>query len=274
MIRSAGLGLLTAALACFGAASAAEPTWKPLDPQRTLVMDTTKGRVVIELRPDVAPQAVERVTTLSRRGFYDGLLWHRVIGWFVAQTGNPTNRDGSGSELENLRAEFTFRRARDTADAVVARPTGATLGFVGALPFQSQADSRFDKTSDGKVSAWGYYCKGVVGMGRGEDENSANSELFVMRAPHPHLNARYTAFGRVVAGQGAIDALAVGEPPAAPDRLLRVRLMADLPEAERPRLELMNPRGDAFARRVEAIRARRGADFSVCDVEVPSRPAR
>ncbi len=77
------------------------------DPDNTLILDTTKGRVVIALRPDLAPGHVERIKTLARKGFYDGVVFHRVIDGFMAQTGDPTGTGTGGSKLPDLKAEFT-----------------------------------------------------------------------------------------------------------------------------------------------------------------------
>jgi cyclophilin family peptidyl-prolyl cis-trans isomerase len=76
------------------------------DPENTIIMETTKGRVVIELRPDLAPGHVERIKTLSRQGFYDDVPFHRVIEGFMAQTGDPTGTGSGGSDLPDLKAEF------------------------------------------------------------------------------------------------------------------------------------------------------------------------
>src|SRR3712207_1985070 len=76
------------------------------DPENTLVLDTTKGRVVIEMRPDLAPGHVEQIKTLARRGFYDGVAFHRVIEGFMAQTGCPKGTGTGGSDLPYLKAEF------------------------------------------------------------------------------------------------------------------------------------------------------------------------
>jgi peptidylprolyl isomerase len=83
-------------------ASAAGP-----DPANTLVMKLKSGDVVIQLRPDLAPKHVERLKTLAKRGFYDGLTFHRVIPGFMAQTGDPTGTGSGGSDLPDLKAEFT-----------------------------------------------------------------------------------------------------------------------------------------------------------------------
>ena len=76
------------------------------DPENTLIMDTTQGKIVIALRPDLAPQHVDRIKTLAREGFYDGIVFHRVIDGFMAQTGCPHGTGTGGSKLGNLPAEF------------------------------------------------------------------------------------------------------------------------------------------------------------------------
>ena len=77
------------------------------DPENTLIMETTKGKVVIDLRPDLAPKHVERIKQLAREGFYDGIVFHRVIEGFMAQTGCPQGTGTGGSKYGNLPAEFS-----------------------------------------------------------------------------------------------------------------------------------------------------------------------
>ena len=76
------------------------------DSENTLIMETTQGKVVIALRPDLAPGHVERITKLAREGFYDGIVFHRVIDGFMAQTGCPRGTGTGGSDYPNLAAEF------------------------------------------------------------------------------------------------------------------------------------------------------------------------
>jgi peptidylprolyl isomerase len=97
------LGLVAALLFTTGFAAAAAN----LDPQNTVYLDLTYGRVVIKLRPDLAPKHVERVKTLVRKGFYNGTPFHRVIPDFMAQGGDPTGTGSGGSDLPDLKAEFT-----------------------------------------------------------------------------------------------------------------------------------------------------------------------
>lgn len=77
------------------------------DPQNTVILETKDGRVTIRLRPDLAPKHVAQIRTLVKRGFYDGLTFHRVIGGFMAQTGDPKGNGTGGSDLPNIPAEFS-----------------------------------------------------------------------------------------------------------------------------------------------------------------------
>jgi cyclophilin family peptidyl-prolyl cis-trans isomerase len=92
-----------AVVVLFGLAAA--PARAASDPENTLYMDVPAGRVVIELRPDLAPKTVAHIKELTRRGFYDGLTFHRVIDGFMAQTGDPKG-NGSGGSGQNVKAEF------------------------------------------------------------------------------------------------------------------------------------------------------------------------
>jgi peptidylprolyl isomerase len=97
------LGLVVALLL----AAAVPVAAAELDPQNTLYMDLSYGRVVIKLRPDLAPKHVERVKALAKKGFYDNTPFHRVIEGFMAQGGDPTGTGTGGSDLPDLKAEFT-----------------------------------------------------------------------------------------------------------------------------------------------------------------------
>jgi cyclophilin family peptidyl-prolyl cis-trans isomerase len=136
------------------------------------------GTVEIVLRPDLAPHHVERIQTLVRRGFYDGLTFHRVIPDFMAQGGDPKGSGEGGSDLPDLKAEFT------------------------AVPFM----------------------RGTFSAARANSPDSANSQFFVMYARHPELDESYTVMGRVVAGMDAADAIAPGEPPPQPTKIVHAYL--------------------------------------------------
>ena len=276
-----------AALLLFDAAPAfarqttppAPPTaeWRTPDAADLLVIDTTRGRILVEMAPEIAPAHVERIKLLAGRGFYDGLAWHRVIDWFMAQTGDPLGTGDGQSWYPDLKAEFTFRRGPGSAFAGVAEPAGAVVGFMGALPVQTQPDALMPGTTDGKVHGWGLYCSGVAGMARDEPNDSANSQFFLMRQAYPSLDKRYTVWGRVISGLSVVRALKASPNPdgivSEPDRMTRVRVAADLPQAERPAIRVMDTRSPAFRALVDHARQARGADFSPCDIEVPVEEA-
>src|SRR3954463_12072802 len=95
---------LTLALAALTPAAAQQP---PADPQNTVYLDTKDGRITIRLRPDLAPKHAEQIKALTKRGFYNGVVFHRVIPGFMAQTGDPTGTGTGKSDLPNLPAEFS-----------------------------------------------------------------------------------------------------------------------------------------------------------------------
>jgi peptidylprolyl isomerase len=188
---------------------------------------------------------------------------------FMAQTGDPQNTGSGATDMPNLVAEFTFRRDKDMAFATVAQPSGVQLGFVRSLPVVSQSDAYMAMTADNKAAAWGTYCPGVLGMARDEAPDSANSQFFLMRQSYPSLDKRYTAFGRVISGLEVVRQIKTGEPVADPDKMTLVRMLADIPEPDRPRVRVLDPRGPAFKDLVARVRAAKGADFSICDIDIP-----
>jgi len=125
-----------------------------LDPENTLYLDLTYGRVVIQMRPDLAPKHVARIKELVRKGFYDGIVFHRVIDGFMAQTGDPTGT-GTGGSGQNIPAEFTTQPF-----------TRGTVGMARAQSVNS-ADSQFfimfDRVSslDGNYTVWGQVVAGM-----------------------------------------------------------------------------------------------------------------
>jgi peptidylprolyl isomerase len=245
----------------------ADPNWRTIDPENLLVIETTKGRIIVELRPDLAPQAVARMKQLTRDGLYNGLQFHRVIDGFVAQTGNPGNTDGGKSDLSNLPAEFTAKLKPDDYHAVVTRSDG-TAGFLGTLPVETSSAAEDARRGEGTTQFWGAYCPGVVGMGRDEGFDTANSEFFFMRGAARRLDRLYTAVGMTVEGVERIYELQPGEPPAKPDIMTRARIAADIPEAERPTVTAMRAEGLEFQNFIGVTRGQKRADFSICDLRV------
>lgn len=156
---------------------------------------SVKGTIEIELLPDVAPEHVARIEALAKSGAYDGVVFHRVIDGFMAQTGDVEyGKTGSagiaqagmgGSDLPDLKAEFS------------------------KLPFE----------------------RGTVGMARAQDPDSANSQFFIMFAPAPSLDGQYTVVGKVIAGQDVVDRIRRGDgrngEVSDPDWMAKVTVKAD-----------------------------------------------
>lgn len=267
------IALAAAAAAAAGAAQAQTPPaaapaqaasdWRTPDPQNVLVVDTTKGRLIVELRPDIAPLAVARIKVLARRGYYNGSLFYRVLKEFVAQTGDKGERQFT-SELPNLKAEFTFS-AKPADYAFVGSFPGGEVGFVGTMPVQ------IEKLPSGQITkGWPLFCQGTAAMPHtNEDINSANSQLYYMRQPAQSLEQKYTAFGRLLEGLEAVRAMKDGEPPADPDKMTRVRVLADIPAAQRPTVQVLDARSASFTGIVQQTARARGSAFSMCDVQIP-----
>ena len=163
------------------------------DPENTLVIELKDGaRVVVEMLPDVAPKHVERIKALARAGEYDNVAFHRVIDGFMAQTGDVANGD--------MEDGFNIRRAGTGGSKHPDLPAEFSK-----LPFD----------------------RGVLGMARSQNPNSANSQFFIMFKEGHFLNGQYTVWGRVTEGMDHVDAITRGEPPTSPDRMVRVRVAAD-----------------------------------------------
>jgi peptidylprolyl isomerase len=167
MIKKLGFAALAAGMLA-GPALAAEK----------LTVETSMGcSFDITLRADLAPKHVKQITKLAKEGFYDGIVFHRVIDGFMAQTGDPTGTGMGGSNEPDIQAEFTAE----------------------------------------------HFARGTVGMARSQDPNSANSQFFIMFAEGGFLDANYTVWGKVdEQGMACVDKIARGEPPAKPDKMVKV----------------------------------------------------
>jgi cyclophilin family peptidyl-prolyl cis-trans isomerase len=125
------------------------------DPENTLILETTKGKVVIALRPDLAPKHVERIKTLAREGFYDGIVFHRVIEGFMAQTGCPNGTGTGGSKLGNLPAEFN---AEPHVRGVCSMARSSMPDSANSQFFICFSDARF---LDKQYTVWGKVTSGM-----------------------------------------------------------------------------------------------------------------
>jgi peptidylprolyl isomerase len=165
-------GLAALALAAFTPLAQAQD-----GPGPNLVIEvagSTQGRIVIDLRPDLAPAHVEQITALATEGAYDNVVFHRVIDGFMAQTGDVSNGKQGG-------------------DLSMAGTGGSTRPDIPA----EFSDTPFDR--------------GTVGMARSASPDSANSQFFIMFAPAPHLDGQYTVVGQVIEGMEVVDTLKKGD---------------------------------------------------------------
>ena len=199
------------------------------------MIETSKGRVpVVEMvRRRWRRARWSGVKRLAREGVYDGLLFHQVIEGFVEPAGQRPNSHGGGrsSLSSTTTGEWTSaaRSAEEQPLAVVLHRSDGIEGFVGAVPVAGSSAKERALGGDHRPRVWGAYCDGVAGMGRQAGIDTANSEIFFMRAPARRLDHDYAVWGRVVQGLDVVRAIKVGEPPVDPDRMIRVRVAADLP---------------------------------------------
>ncbi len=163
------------------------------DPENTILMELKGGTVVIELLPDVAPGHSARMKELARSGQYDNVCFHRVIDGFMAQTGDVANG--------NMENNFNIRMAG----------TGGS-----DLP---NLKAEFSKLP---------HDRGTIGAARSQMPDSANSQFFINFKDNHFLNGQYTVYGRVIEGMEHVDAITRGEPPADPDRMVSVKVAADV----------------------------------------------
>ena len=125
------------------------------DPENTIIMETTTGKVTIELLPDLAPRHVEQIKTLTRQGFYDGIVFHRVIPDFMAQTGDPTGTGMGGSELPDLPAEFS---SEPHVRGIASMARSQNLNSANSQFFIVYGDATF---LDGQYTVWGRVTEGM-----------------------------------------------------------------------------------------------------------------
>lgn len=233
--------------------------WRAVDPERLFVFETSKGRILIEAFPEVAPKHVAQFTAIIRSGDFDGTSFHRVIDDFMAQGGDIYALKGRESGLPDIEGEFTFRRdpTKLPLDAAIGPEDSAKYGYINGYPINTQASFLAEMSKDGLVESYIPHCRGVVSTARTDDPNSANSQFFLMREHSPHLDRKYTAWGRVVAGEDVVLALKPGPSGANgivqnPDILLSAKVAADIPAATRPKAWVMRTDTEAFKTALDA----------------------
>jgi len=254
--------------------------WRPLDPQNTLYLQLASGRVVIELAPAFAPEHVANLRTLVRQKYFDGLGVIRSQENYVVQWGDPEGKRSLGNARATLPPEFTVPLRADLPFTRLPDPDGYApeVGFSGGFPAARNPAAG---------QAWLAHCYGMVGAGRSNEPESGNSaELYVVIGHAPRqLDRNIALVGRVVQGMELLTVLPRGtgplgfyEQPSQHVPITSVRLAADVPEAERARIEVLRTDTATFAALVEARRNRRDDWYKVpagyidlCNVPLPVR---
>ena len=258
--------------------------WRDLDPENTLYIETDHGRIVVELAPEFAPVHVERMKTLARQNFYDFLVWHRVIDGFMAQGGGARAQPNHRTELPSMQQEFSIRRGAEMdiselQDRQVSPsiPQMAKAGFWNGFHAGTQTMALAGLTGDGQVVSWLMHCQGAAAMARTNDPNSAGSQFYITRGHADHLNATYTVWGRVRAGQDAVNAIRVGtlgqDVGFTPDVIRSIRVAADIDESERSNIQVVDTDSAEFAAYLDTLRDEAGEMPDICEIQVPTRIA-
>jgi len=254
--------------------------WRALDPQNTLYVELPSGRVVIELAPAFAPNHVANIKALVHEHYFDGLAIYRAQDNYVVEWGDAARQRPVKNAQKNLAAEFS-RASKDLPFTVLpeADAYASEVGFADGFPAAREPRTHL---------AWLAHCYGMVGAGRDNDVDSGGgTELYVVIGHAPrHLDRNVTLVGRVVSGIELLSTLKRGAGPTgvyehAAERtpIRTIRLAADVPEAERAKLEVMRTDTQTFADLVEARRNRREEWFKVpaghielCNVPLVVRP--
>ncbi|WP_374581985.1 peptidylprolyl isomerase [Pseudoduganella sp.] len=256
--------------------------WRQLDPANTLYMDLPAGRVIIELAPAFAPNHAANIRTMAREGYWDGLWVYRVQDNFVAQWGDPREDKPKalGTAKAKLEQEFTVPMKNDTQFTRLPDKDGYAAQVGHSNGFPAARDPKTGQT-------WLAHCYGMVGVARGNESDSGNGgTLYAVIGNSPRqLDRNITVVGRVVSGMPLLSVLPRGPAPMGMYdkeeqnvQIKSVKLMADVPEAERTRYEILRTDSASFAAVAEAQRNRGGpwtkhafGHVDLCNVPIPVR---
>ena len=258
-----------------GLIDAPADAWRDIDAENLLIVDLPAGPLYIEMRPDLAPNHVTQIKTLVRDKFYNGLSFHRVIEGFVAQGGDPKGDGTGGSDLPDIPAEFGHDTKEIANFTVIGRDRqAARVGLIDGVLAAAEPESLRSLRADRKVNVWGAHCQGVMSMARATDPNSANSQFFlVIGDARSSLDSRYTVWGWIVDGMNSARRIERGEPPKRPTPIVRMRMAADIPEAERPDIKVMKSDSPAFLKYLKdaGLVDESGFVKDLCDIKSPRK---
>jgi len=270
-------------------ATAPDDQWRTVNPAKLVVMELSRGRVIIELSDRLAPNHVGQMQNLVKGGFYDGLSFYRVIEGFVAQGGDPfEERVVPDGVKENLVAEIEHLLMEDEADVDSVLPGFANAGDGYAQTATGWLDGIpiGVEWTNSIYRRWPLHCTGAFAFGRNNDPDSASTEFYITLQPQRYLDRNLTIFGRVIDGMDHIQALTRQLPPEDEtdplgDEIRRVWMGDAPPEGETtPVWQVFRTDNALFADYVESRRNRPEAFFfyrpnhvDVCQVTIPVRMA-
>ncbi len=266
-------------------AAAKAEDWRTPDPENTLYLELSGGRVVIELAPLFAPRHVANVKTLAREHYFDGLAILRVQDNYVVQWGDPgADNPQTARPLKNAKKSLPaeFDRACDETIPFTPLPDGDV--YAGEVGFSDGFPVARDKSS-GRL--WLVHCYGMAGAGRADSRDSGSgAEIYVVIGHAPrHLDRNVTLFGKVLLGMELLSSLPRGHGPmgfydkAEPQVPVRsIRVATDVPLAERSDLEVLRTDTEIFRKLIEARRSRseewflfKAGRVELCNIPVPLR---
>ena len=248
---------------------AAPDAWRVADPENLVILDTSKGQIVLELLPAVAPAHVDQFKAYVRAGLYNGTPFHRVIKSFMAQGGDVEATHGADKMMATMDGHFTFRRSPDAFNIDPIGPAdSATSGFHNGFPIETVAQFMSEMSFDGQVETWMPHCEGVLSTARTTDPNSANAQFFLISDKGRHLDKEYTAKGRVLIGLDIVKAIKLGPTPdgapiSNPDILRKATMVADMPASERLTVHVQRTDTPEWA---ELLEAADKARQDICDL--------
>lgn len=239
--------------------------WRKVDLDNVLDITINRQDVLIELRPDFAPNHVAQIKKITRAGHYNSLPFHRVIDDFMAQGGEVSAIYMLSTPYPTIKAEFTFRRdpKKTPVQWFGKASNGDNVGYLDGFIVHGQPDEAADLMADHKVDTWAIHCPGIASMARTNDPDSADTQYFLMRQSREALDKTYTIWGRALVGLDIIRGIKAGSEdkdgrlaPGEGDKTGKVQIVSDIKSFTKPTaIYVQRTDGPMFAEALAAAKA-------------------